>query len=127
MALSKVDLPAPFAPITATTSPAATVTDTPTTAWRSRWKAWGARTSSSGSGIGGDPHVDPADRRRLDHRSRIALGNEGAGMKDDEPIDHGNERMYDVLDPDDRHAGAPNLPDQIDQRGAFVLGEATRN
>src|SRR5262249_48838203 len=51
----------------------------------------------------------------------------GAGMHDDEPIDHGNERMYDVLDPDDRPAGAPNLPDQIDQRGAFVLGEATRN
>ena len=32
--------------------------------------------------------------------------------------------MHDVLDPDDRDAAAANIPDQIDQRHAFVLGQA---
>src|SRR5262249_39658322 len=52
-----------------------------------------------------------------------ARADETAAMEDDEAIDQGNEGVNDVLDPDDRHAGAADVADQVDQRGALVLGE----
>ncbi len=45
-------------------------------------------------------------------------------MQHQQPVDRGDQRMHDVLDPDDRHAAATDLLDQRDQRRAFVLGEA---
>ena len=81
--------------------------------------------SSSGSGIGGDPHVDFAHRGRRDHASR----DRPAPMKPPPCSTTSrsttrDERMHDVLDPDDRHAAAADVPDQLDQRRAFVLGQA---
>ena len=53
----------------------------------------------------------------------VARPDEAAAMEDDQAIDEGNEGVDDVLDPDDRDAGAADVADQIDQRGAFVLRE----
>ena len=50
-----------------------------------------------------------------------------AAVQHDEPVDDGNQRMHDVLDPDDRHAEPPDGADQLDQREAFVLGQAARD
>src|SRR5262245_51101915 len=109
MHLSSVDFPAPLAPMTATTSPAATRSESP-------YNASSARTSRSASGIGRDPHVDFAHRWRIDDGLGIARADQAAAVEHDESIDDGNQRMHDVLDPDDRHAEAPDIPDQIDQR-----------
>ena len=38
-------------------------------------------------------------------RARLALGDLAAEIEHDQPVDHGEQRMHDVLDPDDRDAG----------------------
>ena len=44
-------------------------------------------------------------------------------MQHHQTIDHGDERVNDVLDPDDRHAGRAHAVDQLDQRRGLVLDE----
>src|SRR5262249_4758494 len=122
--LSSVDLPAPLAPITATTSPATTLREAPNSAWKSPYKASSERTSRSGSGIRRKPHLDFAHRGRGDQVWRRALADEGPAVQNEQTVDKGEERVHNVLDPDDGDASAPNAPDQIDQRRAFVLGQA---
>src|SRR5262249_8310193 len=124
MHLSSVDLPAPLAPMTATTSPGGTRSETPNSAWKSPSNASSARTSRSGSGIGGDSHVDLAHGGRRDHRLRGALADQAAAVQDHQTVDDRDERVDDVLDPDDRDPAAANVPDQVDQRRAFVLSQA---
>src|SRR5262249_37442284 len=58
-------------------------------------------------------------------RLGLALADEAAAVQHHQPIDDRDQRMHHVLDPDDRHAGAADVADQLDQRRAFVLGEAT--
>src|SRR5262249_42607486 len=106
MHLSSVDLPAPLAPMTAITSPGGTRSDTPNSAWKSPEKAASARTSRSGSGIGGNAHVDVAPRGRRDPRLRRALADEAAAVQNHQAIDEREERVNNVLDPDDRDAAA---------------------
>jgi hypothetical protein len=79
---------------------------------------------SSVAGIGGDAHVDVAHCGRRDHSLRRALADEAAAVQNNQAIDEREERVNDVLDPDDRDAAAANVPDQVDQRLAFVLGQA---
>src|SRR5262249_58319523 len=55
---------------------------------------------------------------------RRALADEAAAVQNYQAIDECEERVNDVLDPDDRDAAAANVPDQVDQRLAFVLGQA---
>src|SRR5262245_27940709 len=124
MHLSSVDLPAPLAPMTATTSPGGTRSETPNSAWKSPQNASSARASRSGSGIGGNSHIDVAHGGRRDHRLRGALADEAAAVQNNQTIDQRDERVNDVLDPDDRDAAAANVADQVDQRRAFVLGQA---
>ena len=45
-------------------------------------------------------------------------------MQNNQAIDECEERVNDVLDPDDRDAAAANVADQVDQRPAFVLCQA---
>ena len=47
-----------------------------------------------------------------------------AAVQHHQPVDHGEQRMDDMLDPDDRDAGRADVLDQRDQRAAFVLGQA---
>src|SRR5207247_6127215 len=47
-----------------------------------------------------------------------------AAVQNNQGIDECDERVNDVLDPDDRDAAAANVADQVDQRRAFVLGQA---
>src|SRR3974390_459754 len=102
MLRSSVLLPAPFAPMTATTWPAPTRKETPGSAWKSAWKASIESTSISGSDIGGDPQVDLHHLRALNHGVRIAIGDNLAAMQHREPIPRGKQRVHDMLDPDDR-------------------------
>src|SRR5439155_24478209 len=46
---------------------------------------------------------------------------------DHETIDDREQRVHDMLDPDDRYALLPYRLDQIDERDAFMLGQPTRN
>src|SRR6266568_6088437 len=125
MAFNSVLLPAPLAPRTATISPAATLIETPNSAWKSPWKASSARTSSSVSGIGRDPHVDLRHFGAANDGLRIAFGDQCAAMQHHKPVDHRDECMDNMFDPDDRNAGLLDLPDQRDQRHALVLGQAS--
>ena len=47
-----------------------------------------------------------------------------AAVQDDQPVDGGEQRVHDMLDPDDRDTAGAHVLDQRDQRCAFVLGEA---
>ena len=55
---------------------------------------------------------------------RRALADEAAAVEHEQSVDDRGERVHDVLDPDDGDAAAANIADQIDQRHAFVFGEA---
>src|SRR5262249_24669255 len=118
--LSSGDLPAPLGPVPAPTAPPGPRSGQP----RHARKAPRERTSRSGSGIGGDSHVDLAHGGRRDHRLRGALADEAATVQNHQAIDERDERVNDVLDPDDRDPAAANVPDQVDQRRAFVLGQS---
>src|SRR5258708_30600923 len=48
-------------------------------------------------------------------------------MQDRKAIDHGDEGVNHVLDPDNRYAALPHLPDQRHKARAFMLGEAARH
>src|SRR5262249_21891510 len=73
---------------------------------------------------GGNSHVDVAHGGRRDHRPRGAVADEAATVQDHQTVDDRDDGMNDVLDPDDRDPAAANVPDQVYQRRAFVLGEA---
>src|SRR5262245_38343279 len=77
IALSSVDLPAPLAPMSASTSPSSRSKSTPNNAWKSPYPALRPRAASRGSAMGEFPfeaHVDLGDLRARHHRARIALG-----------------------------------------------------
>src|SRR5215813_4024907 len=112
IAASRVLFPAPLAPTTATTSPAATSMETPNSAWKSPYEASSARTSRSRSGISRDAHVDFAHGGAGDHGARIAGGDERAAVQHHQPVHHRKQRMDHVLDPDDRDAALAHLADQ---------------
>src|SRR5262249_7170004 len=120
MHLSRVDFPAPVAPITAATSPAAPRKETPNSAWKAPAEASRTRTASGGSGVGRDSHVDFAHGGRGDHVVRRPLADEAAAVEHEQPVDDRGERVHDVLDPDDGDTAAANIADQLDQRHAFV-------
>src|SRR4026209_29099 len=95
--LSAVVLPAPFDPMSATSSPSATRMDTP---WSERmlpywtWTSW----SSSMPGlaeVGGD------DLRVGTHGRRVALGDELAVVEDLDPIAQAHDERDVVGDEDD--------------------------
>ena len=71
-----------------------------------------------------DAHVDFADLRAADHLGRIALGDQRAAVQHHQAVDHGDQRVDDVLDPDDRDAGRAHVVDEIDQRRGLVLDQA---
>ena len=112
---SSVLLPAPLAPITATTSPASTASR--------RRRAPGSRRSGRrardlrASRISAsapilrllDAHVDLADLRAADHLLRRALGDHLAAMQHHDAVDDRDQRMHDMLDPDDRDAGRADV------------------
>src|ERR1700716_3427631 len=128
MLLSSVLLPAPFAPMIATTRRGAAAIESPNSAWKSPRNASSARTSSSGaSGIGLDPHIDLGDGRRANDGLRRALRQDGAAMQNREAVDHREQRMDDMLDPNDRDARLPDVTDQRHKRRTFMLGEAARD
>ena len=52
----------------------------------------------------GDAHIDLGHLRRAHHGARFAFCDPSAEIQDKQPVDHGNERMDDVLDPDDGDA-----------------------
>src|SRR5258707_7944067 len=74
--------------------------------------------------MGGDALVDVAPGGGGDPRLRRALADEAAAVQNNQAIDECEERVNDVLDPDDRDPAAANVADQVDQRLAFVLGQA---
>ena len=96
-------LPAPLAPISASTSPSLERRRRRRTApgnRRRRRRARRRRGSAQASRL--DPHVDLGDLAARHHRLRLALGDLPAEIDDDQPVDHGEQRVHDVLDPDDR-------------------------
>src|SRR5215831_11275526 len=84
-------------------------------------------TSRKASGIGRDPQIDFGDLRTSDDSIGLARRNDRAGMQDREAIDHGDECMNHVLDPDDRYTGLPHLLDERHEARTFGLGETARN
>ena len=62
-------------------------------------------TARTGSGIGFDPQIDFGDLAARHDRLRLALGDHAAEIDDHQPVDDGEQRMDDMLDPDDRDAG----------------------
>src|SRR3974390_10153 len=82
------------------------------------------RTSSRGSDIGFDSHVDFRDLRTMKPGARIAVGDELAAVQHQETIDCGEQRMHHMLDPYDRYPTDAHVPDQHEQRSAFVIGQS---
>ena len=54
----------------------------------------------------------------------IALGQDLAEIHHDQPARHRNQRVDDMLDPDDRRAARVNFLDGLDQFAALVLGQS---
>src|SRR5437016_6327406 len=104
--LSAVDLPLPFAPSRATTSPRRTVRSTPRRTWTCPYPATRCSTASSGpsvSKIGLQHFAIPR------HVFWCAVGDDLPVVEDDDPVRHGHHELDRVLDQDD---GDPFLPHQ---------------
>src|SRR5260221_1186860 len=121
IALRSVLLPAPLAPITASTSPGPTSSATSMSAWKSPDQALRSRTTRIGSGIRLDPEIDFAHRAAGNHRTRLALAYLAAEIEDQQSIDDGEQRVHDVLDPDDRQAGPAQIGYGRDELMALML------
>ena len=82
------------------------------------------RVSSSGSAHAVDADIDLPHLGGCHHLPRLALGDLAAEIKHDQPADHGEQRVHDVLDPEDRRSRGMDLPDGLDQFVAFALGQS---
>src|SRR6266511_2439926 len=112
-----VDLPAPFAPIRATTSPSSTWRLMPC---RARIRPYSRVMLSISSSIGRHPQVS-GDHLRVvaDLRGRT-LGDLLAELQHDDTLRHTHDQPHVVLDEQDRDTGLADLPDQLEQ--ALLLG-----
>src|SRR4051812_11709220 len=103
MALTRVDFPAPLGPMTQTVSPAPTSRSTSHSTRASPWNASSRRTSSTDAA---PAEIGPDHRRIAHHRARLAVGQHGPAVEHDHAggqlVDHAEQ----VLDDDDRRAGA---------------------
>src|SRR5215471_21683156 len=70
------------------------------------------------------PQVDLTHLGRAHDRARLPFGNFAPEVEHDQTIHHRQQRMHDMLDPDDRHTFGVNGADSGDQLVAFTLDEA---
>src|SRR5712691_1822127 len=108
MVLRAVDLPLPFAPSRATTSPRRTARSTPRRTWICPYPATRRSTASSG----GATSVAKVGLQHLAipwHLRGRSVGDDLAVVEDDDPVRHGHDELDGVLDEDD---GDPFLPHQ---------------
>ena len=61
--------------------------------------------------------------RQLHDRLRRSLRDLAPEIEHDQTIDHGEQGMHDVLDPQDRDTGAPDIADGCDELQALALGQ----
>ena len=67
--------------------------------------------------------VDGPDLVRRHHFVRISLDQLASGVDRHHPIDHAQQGVDDVLDPDDRHAARTDLLDRLDELEHLGFGE----
>ena len=72
----------------------------------------------------GDAGVDLAHLGRRHHGGRVAFRDLAAEVEHDQAVDHGQQRMHDVLDPHDGGAAGADALDGADQLLTFALREA---
>lgn len=66
-----------------------------------------------------------AENRVAGHdRVRLAFRHFAAEIEDDQPIDHRQQRMHDMLDPDDGDTAIADAGDRLDQRMALVFDQS---
>ena len=113
MVRSSVVLPAPLAPTNATISPS------PTARSRLAHRLQEAVTSIQPFDRE-QAHVARRSRDRRDNAVRpsstvsgFAVGDDAAAIEADQPLDHLQQNVDDVLDPDDRHAARLHLADRL--------------
>src|SRR5258708_3626121 len=120
---SRVDLPAPLAPMIARVSPGDTVRLTSVSACRYPWRTVRLRTSS----IDVDSEVDLLDLRVGENCLRIAFCNQASAGEADDAADGAGERVHDMFDPDDRDRPLPHALDDLDQLGHFGIRQPARD
>src|SRR6266849_8867111 len=99
---SSVDLPAPFAPTRATSSPCPTSRSMPKSTGPASKPAVRPRTSSSGSGFGpfriALPQIGLDHALVAKHDLRLALGQHATRLEHDGPAAHPDDHAHHVLD-----------------------------
>src|SRR5438067_434392 len=107
MHLSNVDLPAPFAPTSATSSPAETDNETPRSTATPAYPALSPRTSMPRSGT----EIRLDDARIARDFPRRALRDHSPGFEHDHSLADGHDDFHHVLDEQQRHAALAQRPE----------------
>src|SRR3984957_5277002 len=140
---SSVDLPAPFAPMIAYTSPGYTASEIPESALSCPWWTTSPRTSSSGAesrspgpfgslmlppflvqrqvGVGAEVDLAPPGVR--EPLGRGAVADELPAVQARHPGDERGQGADHVLDPDHRDALGVDGADDLDQAGDLGIGQ----
>src|SRR6266581_1952008 len=120
--LSAVDLPLPFAPSRATTSPRRTARSTPRRTWMCPYPATRLSTASSG-GVASVAKVGFQHFAIPRHLRGRSVGDDLAVVEDDDPVRYRHDELDRVLDEDD---GDPFLPHQPADDAEQLLADGRR-
>src|SRR6516164_4788580 len=112
MARRAVLLPAPFAPISATSCPAFTSSEMPRSAVTPPYPHTRSRISSMHRSL---PEIGFDHRRIIPNRLRRSLGNDSAVVQDDDAIRDAHHHRHVVLDKQDGDTAVADLADELDE------------
>src|SRR5690349_4404800 len=107
-----VVLPAPFAPMSATTSPSPTVRLTPCRAWM---RPYSSVILSSSSSIDRHPQVGGVHLRIGGDLGRRAVGDLATELQHHDPVGDAHDQPHVVLDEQHGDAGVADAPDQLEE------------
>src|SRR6266581_985889 len=114
--LKAVDLPAPFGPITETTSPAFTCSETPLRIWMDPYPACTSRSAKSGVAISAPPAEVGVEHALVTlDLGGWALGDLDAPVHDEDPLAVVHDDVHVVLDDRDRLAHLLKPVDVVEQ------------
>src|SRR5882672_4675034 len=128
---SRVGFPAPFAPTSAISSPAATSRSIPNSTGPASYPAFSARTSSKGSGLEpfriALPQVSLDHTLVAEHHLRLAFSQHLSEVKHDRPPANPDDHPHDVLDQQHRHARRVHGPNHVERLVDLHVVEARHN